>query len=643
LEPEPTVEPEPIVRQPAPDPKPTEHMAHRPPDVGPESVDEALPVPESQVAEPAPTVEPTPAVEPAPVTRTPTPDPKPNEHMALRPPDFEPVPTPAPVAAPTPERSGSEVYGVPAEVYNHLPEEDRQAVRDDHDRLLAERLRELARNLPPEDQAAIREELEELEPPPADTEADGPTSGPAMGDGVPLQYLPFPDDPGSVSLTVPGAPPAPTGPLRIGIEATGTTELGDEHLTPEGRRQALALEGQLQMTGGLETERGHAGGSLERYLSESRRYEVSVSPERAQEITDGGEAPNPVDPRSLQPGESVTLREDFFTGTNLEATYRAIALSDDFGEGTRVSTGIQRVDENTVQLIVGDEDVVAEALRLGVGTEDLNAGLTASRELAAGELTTVELDVSTSAGWDAYQRFVNEGALPAGPDAESSDTDRTSYSSSTGWDVNLGPLSWAGTLHDNASSVDEIEHSDGSTEYKISVREGDVTIDTNRTETAAGLQLAENSLLLEGADYSTLGVYQQLQGQEPVQEGTHDVRVDLTDSELEAMREAAVDQLVQATERDGNDMSGEEIQAQLRADPYDAVAAMMHTEQMIAAARTPGDVLHALSLEARGNPDALLDFLTRFDINTTAVRHGDDASPLEESELPGRLSFVETD
>jgi hypothetical protein len=95
--------------------------------------------------------------------------------------------------------------------------------------------------------------------------------------------------------------------------------------------------------------------------------------------------------------------------------------------------------------------------------------------------------------------------------------------------------------------------------------------------------------------------------------GNRDLRIDFTDRELTQMRDQAVDQLVDYTDRMGEGLTRAEVEQRL-AD-YEPVSSMIQTE-MVAGAKTPEQVLGALDLIARGNSTVAVDFLNEFTTRT---------------------------
>jgi hypothetical protein len=439
-------------------------------------------------------------------------------------------------------------------------------------------------------------------------EGDEP-SGPILTD-VPLPVLPFP---GSVSVkctysetsTTACMPPDQPG---VSVQTTGEVSIdrSETALDAEGcPKQTLSVSGKLELSANASAEGAHAGGALDVHLGESTTYSVTVEPAAADAIERGDRRPpNPVDPRTIAQGESVQLSREYYAGVGMEAEYRALKASLGYDEGTRVSSGVERVSPTTVRVMVGDEDFVRQALSLGVGVDGASISLGGNEELSSGKLHAVDIDISTSAGWSAYQEFLNSGRLPADGTPGTSDpttADTINYSDETRIEAELGNVTIGGQLGDSEGHVTETRHADGTVDVVSSARYNDVGLAIHRREDAAGNQLEDPgySLLLEGVDDSIAETLQQLDGDRADAPPGGHLRIDFSASDLEDVRELALEQLADQVAMNGERPTTEEI-AESLADgdgvvEFDGVQyAFGPPYTGIAAAQTPEDILIAL-------------------------------------------------
>jgi hypothetical protein len=456
-------------------------------------------------------------------------------------------------------------------------------------------------------------ECEEAEPPESEPGEDGDEgdepSGPILTD-QPLPVLPFP---GSVSVkctysetsTTACMPPDQPG---VSVQTTGevSIERSQTSLDDEGcPQQTLSVSGKLELSANASAEGAHAGGALDAHLGASTKYAVTVDPDAAEAIEHGDRRPpNPVDPRTIAQGESVQLSREYYAGVGMEAQYRALKASLGFDEGTRVSSGVERVNPTTVRVMVGDEDFVRQALALGVGVDGASISLGGSEELSSGKLHAVDIDISTSAGWNAYQEFLSSGTLPADGTPGTSDpttADTLNYSDETRLEAELGNVTIGGQLGDSEGHVTETTHADGTVDVVSSARYNDVGLAIHRRRDAAGAEIGDPSysLLLEGVDERIAETLQLLDGdQADAPPGGH-LRIDFSAGDLEDIRELALEELADQIAMNGERPSTEEI-AESLADGDGVVEidgvryAFGPPYTSLAAAQTPEDILVAL-------------------------------------------------
>jgi hypothetical protein len=581
---------------------------------------------------------------------TPAPDPKPAPARAPAP---APRPAPAPKpAAPSPTAAKPPVrpqqYGMDSFTYHHLPPDDQQSIRDGWN------------------------QKHHPEPPAIGFQPQPAAQGPVLTQGERPVGLPFPGSlsvscsissvndfaKGPCGLPVPGqvgpprvpetGKPAEKGsPFSVDATLTGTRSTGDPVVDENGvRRTTMGMTTDLRVTGKADgTDKKGTGLELSGYLGHSSTYELSTQSDRAGEIADGdAPAPTPADPRTLHAGDSIQLREEDYRGAEGTASYRALQAGLDYTTGERVSAGVQRVDGNTTRIYVGNEDVVENALKLGVGSDDLGVALSFSNEFADGKLRSVDLDLSTKAGWDTYQRFVNEGRLPAvdKPDTpgveDAADADTASWSGG----ATLDAKAWKAELHLGGTSVEgnvtESHHTDGRVDNTMTARNGDVTLLENHTRNPDGTEEPSSyGLTLKDVDKSYIGPLEQINGGSGTDaDDDQDMRLNFTDGQLEQLRHEALERIRYGQDQAGQPMSMQEIEDATRGNPYSTVTTGAGPSddsllRSIAAARYPREVLGALYTQAHGNSNEVVDFLLSHHMAMGMV---DKSNPLEQ-DAPG--------
>jgi hypothetical protein len=481
-------------------------------------------------------------------------------------------------------------------------------------------------------------------------ESSGP-SGPAIVGPGPLVVLPFP---GTVSVSCTGQPRQnqkegckANDQNGVSVDVVGEVSAERSQTRLDGRsggcpKVDLSVSGKVQVQATGKSTGKEVGGTLSVFAGTSTKYNVSVSPEAAEAMERGERhPPNPLDPRTLVPGESIELSQEFYTGHNLQVTYRKLQIGMGFEEGRRLSSGVRRVDENTVRVYVGDADLVKQALLLGTSVGEFSVAIGGNKQLSQGEVRSVDIDISTPEGWDAYQKFLASGEMPCDGAAGTSNALSISsidYSGSTTAEVKAGRIKLGGVLNDAEGSVAEIRHADGRVDRVSQARYNDV-----------GVAITENqdgttySMFIEGVDKSLIDAYEQFSGKDLAVYGDGNVRLDFTEGDLKAIREQALDQLVQRAKDTRQDISREELERMLREDPRRLENAGMNDSFTnafeIARAETPEDILRQLYLfgGAGSNGNTAIDNLIKFGNATARARHGDRAIPRDhpDSVLPG--------
>jgi hypothetical protein len=481
---------------------------------------------------------------------------------------------------------------------------------------------------------------------------------PVLEDAPPLVALPFP---GRVAVTgctgypscdsVPGVRVQATVELALARSQTELDDTGCPH-------QSLSMSARIQtdFIGGAEarTRAGRVGGEMSVFEGRSFTYTVTVPPDAADAIARGERRPpNPVDPRTIAPGESVVMSAEFFNGHNLQVSYRALQASMGFEEGRRLSAGAERIDPRTVRIYVGDEQFVRTAMSLGIGFDGASFAITADGgELSTGELRAVDIDIGTQEGWDAYQRFVADGELPPRNAPGTSNPvfieSRDVAQAGPGFRGQVGPLALDAAL--GGTSEGHVTHirQNGTLERVTSGRHNEMGFVVREQRPFPGLADAPSppptrsySLVMEGVDSATIEAFESDTGQSLAGAEDGNVRFDFSEADLRAIQAQAFDQVLYEAEQNGIELSRAELERLLREDPgHPSLAAINEADDLafeIARAQSPDEVLVLLYNLGRGDGTRGLQGLLDFVNATTFARHGVGSRPLDhpDSLLPG--------
>ena len=408
------------------------------------------------------------------------------------------------------------------------------------------------------------------------------------------------------------------------------------------------MTGRLELQTTASGETPVASGELKSYLGEATTYSVTVPSDAADAIESGDRSvPNPIDPRTIQAGESVELSQEFYAGNGQKGSYRALQLELGYDEGKRVSAGVSRVNPNTLRVYVGDEDFVRNALSLGIGNDAAGVALAAGAELSDGRLRSVDIDISTSAGWTAYQQFLKSGRLPRDGAAGTSDptsSDVYEFTDKTQLEAHIGTLSIGGVLAESGATGVETTNADGSVDGSFVAHFNDAGVAvTTHTEPGGEPEPTRYSLLLENVSDGTIDTHEHVTGQQLAQGDDNKVRLDFTPEDFAEIQDQAFDQVMHRLEQNRIDISEDELRDVMEeypngGDPYGIDDSFSQAYE-IAAAENPEQVLYHLYLGSGvgRDGDVGLQSLIDFMMATTAARHDIHDWPREhpDSLLPG--------
>ena len=379
------------------------------------------------------------------------------------------------------------------------------------------------------------------------------------GDGPPLAghdiaILPFP---GSFSVTRGHgeANEHACKPDGTGVSAQGqvTADRSPTTLDAEGcPQQTVSLEARLQVEAGVEIgEKGKPTGRLGRYAGHSSKYAITAAPDQIDAMQRRDRSlPNPLDPRTIEPGEAVQMSEEFYEGAWLQADYRAMQVSLGYDRGRRVSAGATRVNPRTMRVYVGDEAFVRNALSLGAGGVSVGFG----QELANGKLRSIDIDIGTPQGWAVYQEFALSGRVPASgtrgtKDATTAVTYKASQSASL--EAEFGNLKVGGLLTDSEGDYQQTRHADGRVTHELAIRHDEVGLAVEVEKDRRGREQRSYALNLEDVDPRVYADFQALNGGDTRPPSGGNARMEFSGADLMGVRRQALEHIAFQMERAG--------------------------------------------------------------------------------------------
>jgi hypothetical protein len=445
----------------------------------------------------------------------------------------------------------------------------------------------------------------------------GGSDGPAFGDGpFPIPGIPWD---GSVSYGQ-----RSTDDPGVYLDASITHDRSKCRLDSEGKAKVdLGVTGTLRAGAMNEREnRGKTGGvSVDAYVGRDVAYKVSTDPERADRISKRQEEPpSPVDPTSIPEGTTITLEESTYAGLDLSVSYRAAQAELGYSRGHRISSAVQRIDPDHVQVTVGDADLVQSTLALRVGSDDVNVSASTEKALAEGRLHQVDIDLTTPEGQRAYQNFIKTGALPREGKGVANErrSEVMEYSDATKLGGKLGDLEANLIADDSEGQVLWTERPDGTTTVSMFARDNEVGLAHNYSVGTDGRTGDHTySLRLQDVPRQFAAPLAKQAGLD-YDENSHDLVWNFDDIDMQKMRSAALDQLDFANPDYTRDEIKELI-ASGRAEEHvrspDAV--VLH----IAAAEDPLDVARLIASQSHGGDSpSLAQWLFDFGERTSQAR-----------------------
>ena len=443
----------------------------------------------------------------------------------------------------------------------------------------------------------------------------------------------------------------------IGIEATDseTVSRSEPQLQKNGRRlETLGINSDLRFTtrAGVNDKRGDGvEGSV--FHGRKASYDVTVSEDRAERIADGdAQPPNPLDPRTLRRGEGVVLGTEKYQGSGTNVSFRFVRVGDSHEKGELETAGVQRVGKRWVRVHVGDEDTVRDKIALGLGTDDVHVSAGRVTELRDGKKRLIDLNIGTRAGWEAYQRFVGSGNMPAprGRGRRNAATQTSwKYSSSSGGEVTAGAVSLADSSESGISETDT-RYLNGRRDKQYNRNTGDVGLEQTSGRTASGRRKpSRTTILLQEADSESVETAMDLRGTPPELDEDPNVRIDFDDEDLQQIKDDALGRISQDSEYE---MSPEEIEQELQEDPYGHDIPSNHPVmgtsidiRQIASSKTPAEVGRTIDWIGRGDPYRVLEILNELQLRPPQPEDGLRPNTLRDTnpDVPGTVAILPDD
>ncbi len=146
----------------------------------------------------------------------------------------------------------------------------------------------------------------------------------------------------------------------------------------------------------------------------SNEYTLYLTGEQLAQLGTGQYAlPSIADPLGLPEGGSIVMSTGDFRTQEGSISYGPLQLGSESTQTEAYSVGVERTGASTVRVTVGPSETVEQRMSMGLSFGDVaSVELGRDRSLETGSTVSVEFDLSTPQGQQAYQSFLTSGQLP---------------------------------------------------------------------------------------------------------------------------------------------------------------------------------------------------------------------------------------
>ena len=146
----------------------------------------------------------------------------------------------------------------------------------------------------------------------------------------------------------------------------------------------------------------------------SNEYTLYLTGDQLAQLGRGEYAlPSIADPLGLPEGGSIVMSTGDFRTQEGSISYGPLELGSESTQTEAYSVGVERTGQSSVRVTVGPTETVEQRLSLGLSFGDVaSVELGRDRSLETGNTVSVEFDLSTPQGQQAYQSFLTSGQLP---------------------------------------------------------------------------------------------------------------------------------------------------------------------------------------------------------------------------------------
>lgn len=255
--------------------------------------------------------------------------------------------------------------------------------------------------------------------------------------------------------TVQAGPLSLSAQANVSAEVSRRTESGVTNISLD-TRASLTVSGEINAK----------GASLEASRTDSltARVEVQVPAAKEAQLGDVRNL-NPMDPSKLPTGTRVTMEGARNTDTQLNATFRGLAVETSTGRSEGTSLQVEKLEGDKVRVTAGPSEAMRQGFGVGVQAGSSSATANAAQQLSTEKLRSAEFDLSTQQGRDAYQNLVRTGQFPTQEGTGVSNvttTEKVKYDQQISGEVNVAGKALLQGSQQTSADLTKTSRPDGS-------------------------------------------------------------------------------------------------------------------------------------------------------------------------------------
>lgn len=261
--------------------------------------------------------------------------------------------------------------------------------------------------------------------------------------------------------------------FKIQQDFTATALLSSQTAKDGSTTHKLQTEISIGFSGGIQVPA--AGAEVRWSNGRSATYEITLPARKSGQPSVDPLTVSAFAPSTLPVGASVKIDQSGFTKTEMQATFRGIALQTDQSQSQGNSLLVQKIGPDLVRVTTGPTSAIDALNAVGVSIGEASAVLGRADSIKQATLCSATFDLGTPEGRKAYGAAMNSGKLPDAPAKGVSDIERIrklDVESSTALRARFQDNEWSAKLASNSGSSVYSFRPDGSVQRTTSLQYG---------------------------------------------------------------------------------------------------------------------------------------------------------------------------